>query len=1478
MKLRDPMFFGRNYLKTLPGLSVTAVLLGAPTVSNLALANGGGYGSNLNRAGNTIDVQTFYASSPQGIRPAYDITAHTLSTTETLDTGVPLRKFVEPLGGAVNYNGLDGTGIPVAITEKWLNPITGQQTADDYYEIAVVEYTQKMHPDLPKGSTLRGYVQIETPAIAAGLKDITGLIVSEHIAAYYPDGTTPIKDSADNQVYFVHAPHYLGPVIVASKGTPVRMKYTNYLPYTDKNGVKVGSPSGGEMPIPVDESIAGGGPILDKNGNETARKFSQNRVSIHWHGGDTPWVSDGTPHQWIAPAGDISWEPGVDGSHLGHGVSFQNVPDMPDPGHGSGTLYFPNNLSGRLMFYHDHTSGLTRLNVYMGEAAGYVVVDPDELGLAASAIGTTLGTTTVPTTGPFAGATVPTGLLDSVGIPLVIQDKTFVPKNIGPIGGNVTVNGQTSTVTQSQDAKWDLNHWGQPGDLWYPHVYETNQDPNSWDGTNPTGRWDWGPWFWPVFPSQFSLPSGNYRDPTNQHSEVTVTPEAFMDTPIVNGQAYPTLTVEPKTYRFRILNAANDRTQNLSLFQAVDANGQVCDATNLAPARAATLAGGVPPETCTEIRMVPAVPTPGFPAKWPTDARVGGVPDPATAGPDMVQIGSEGGLLPAPVIHKPQPITFDLDKRSITILNVLDHGVLLGGAERADVLVDFSKYAGKTLILYNDAPTPMPAVDPRTDYFTGMAGMTGVGGAYDVLPGYGPNTRTIMQIKVANNTPSAPLNVAKLAQDLPVAYAKTQPAPLIPQAAYNAPFGTNNADNFAQIYTGGLTQPYLQLKGTTFGITGVDLVSGGSGYSAANPPKVTITAPPTGGRQATATAHVNAAGVVDQIIMGDLGAGYTNTVPLTATIDAPTARGASRALAKVNVNAFKIINKAIQELFDPVFGRMNATLAVELPFTSQANATTIPLAYIDTPVESLDAIKDGETQIWKITHNGVDSHPVHFHLMNVQLINRVDWAGVIKPPKPMELGWKETITMNPLEDVYVAARAVRPVVPFGLPTSNRLLDPSQAVGSTIAFTNIDPTTGQLPTSQRQLVNGVPTDVPTSAYSNQLTEFDNEYVWHCHILGHEENDFMRPMIFHPTVLRPDAPTNVAVTGNTVSWVDPTPVAYELDVNTGKLQAVGVDAAGVPTAGIRAGLPGAQYTVEPTNNAKNEIGFLITRTQTATVTTSTPPTAPGGAPTVTSSATQSTTVVPVPANATNWVDPVGVPLTTQLPDPASKPDPATTVISTTTYTVKYDVVAYNAAGESLAGQSVVQSAPLAAPAVPVGTGVTSTAPPAPSGVTLSPSGLTWNAVPGATGYWVTVGAGTPVMVNTNSIALTAADLGKTVTVAALMSGVTGDAASVLNGAALPPVALTNSNGRTGSIQPGSITLTWANNPLNVNNVTGLTLTWGRRGSNVMASKTFPVTSTGVTLVGLAADVDYNISLIANGVLGNSAPLNRMVLSAP
>ncbi len=88
--------------------------------------------------------------------------------------------------------------------------------------------------------------------------------------------------------------------------------------------------------------------------------------------------------------------------------------------------------------------------------------------------------------------------------------------------------------------------------------------------------------------------------------------------------------------------------------------------------------------------------------------------------------------------------------------NVDQHSLLLGPAERADVVVDFSDFAGQTLILYNDAPAAFPARDPRYDYYTGNADYRDTGGAPSTLPGYGPNTRTVMQIKVNGIPPRPP--------------------------------------------------------------------------------------------------------------------------------------------------------------------------------------------------------------------------------------------------------------------------------------------------------------------------------------------------------------------------------------------------------------------------------------------------------------------------------------------------------------------------------------------------------------------------------------------------------------------------------------------------------------------------------------------------------------------------------------------------
>ena len=205
--------------------------------------------------------------------------------------------------------------------------------------------------------------------------------------------------------------------------------------------------------------------------------YTENRATLHLHGGITPWISDGTPHQWITPAGENTAYP--------KGVSVQNVPDMPDPGPGAMTFFYTNQQSARLMFYHDHAWGITRLNVYAGEAAGYLITDATEQKLISRRHHPRRADT----------------------IPLVIQDKTFVPTD-----AQLAVHGS------------DLGHGAggaAQGNLWLPHVYMPAQNPGDSSGVNQFGRWAYGPWFWP--PTSEHRPSARSPNPVLRPEPATPT-------------------------------------------------------------------------------------------------------------------------------------------------------------------------------------------------------------------------------------------------------------------------------------------------------------------------------------------------------------------------------------------------------------------------------------------------------------------------------------------------------------------------------------------------------------------------------------------------------------------------------------------------------------------------------------------------------------------------------------------------------------------------------------------------------------------------------------------------------------------------------------------------------------------------------------------------------------------------------------------
>ena len=1169
----------------------------------------------------------------------------------TLTGGI--HKFVDSLPGLNTPNNL-GQYIPVAV------PDTTTFQGSDYYEIELREYTQQLHSDLPT-TTLNGYIQTNAPD-------------------YDPQTSKP---------------HYLGPMIITrfdpatGEGIPVRIKFTNNKPTYD-NTVQDGN-----FFLPVDTTVMGSGPgPLNANGGDcdtimgtggTCEFYTDNRSTLHLHGGFVPWISDGTPHQWTTPAGQTTQYP--------NGVSVEYVPDMwfnPDgsviqgshltnpnlgvannnpsgpAGHGSLTFYYNNQQSARLQFYHDHAFGITRLNVYAGEAAGYIITDQVDQDL--------INGTNNSGVNPNNVKAVP-----DEGIPLIIQDKTFVD----------------ATTIPAQDPTW---RWGtgavvapgirapKTGDLWVSSVYMPGQNPNDPTGTNAFGRWQYGPYFWPPTSGITYGPIANTYAGQGCNTPGTIcepplipgTPnpsvgmEAYNDTPLVNGTAYPYLEVEPTVVRFRVLNAANDRFFNLQFY--------VADPTVV------TSDG----RTNTEMKMVPAMATPGYPATWSTDGRVGGVPDPATRGPSWVQIGTEGGFLPAPVVIEPQPINWQMNPTLFNATNVTDHSLLLGAAERADVLVDFSQYAGQTLILYNDAPAAFPALDPRYDYYTGSSDLTSSGGAPTTQPGYGPNTRTIMQVRVKAGTSTTSGHVASVSltnggsgyTSMPTVdifnlnggggatatatgsvanVVVTDPGTglnFIPVVTLVGGGGTG-ATAIANVVNGRIinfivtnggrgytSAPTVVLsKALTFGvynywlplifggngtpppvvpfaaglaslrISSITLTNAGAGYSTVptvtlaggsgsgaaanaaltggppynvaalqnifaktdtkrgvfeksqdpiiipqaayssaynksiagypsgfvqghefeakffNGPLPGILALNKGSGYTTATVLIEGGGglgaAADAIIVGgeitgytltNAGSGYTSAPTVTITGDGTLATAAAVPIT-IPLGA-KAIQDEMGESYDE-YGRMGGFLGVELPVTGAlAQAFTLypflsPLTELmksSILTEPIGTLTDG-TQIWKITHNGVDTHTIHVHLFNAQLVNRVAWDGMVMAPDANELGWKETIRVNPLEHTIIAFRPTTPTQPFTnlIPNSVRLIDPTRPAGVEL----MGPPLG----FQDPLAN------PVKVFNHEIS-YGWEYVWHCHLLSHEEMDMMHSFAYVAEPLAvPAAPTNV-----------------------------------------------------------------------------------------------------------------------------------------------------------------------------------------------------------------------------------------------------------------------------------------------------------------------------------------------------------------
>jgi spore coat protein A len=160
---------------------------------------------------------------------------------------------------------------------------------------------------------------------------------------------------------------------------------------------------------------------------------------------------------------------------------------------------------------------------------------------------------------------------------------------------------------------------------------------------------------------------------------------------------------------------------------------------------------------------------------------------------------------------------------------------------------------------------------------------------------------------------------------------------------------------------------------------------------------------------------------------------------------------------------------------------------------------------------------EGDTEVWEIVNTTADSHPIHLHGLQFQLMNRQPYdtkgfdaayaaafpggayipgygppsdyntpnaagavggnpditpflLGVAAPPLSYEAGWKDTVIMHPGEVSRIAVR---------IAPQDKAIDAADLY-----------------------------------WTYQPNALDGAYVWHCHITDHEDNEMMRPSQFQP----------------------------------------------------------------------------------------------------------------------------------------------------------------------------------------------------------------------------------------------------------------------------------------------------------------------------------------------------------------------------
>jgi FtsP/CotA-like multicopper oxidase with cupredoxin domain len=237
-------------------------------------------------------------------------------------------------------------------------------------------------------------------------------------------------------------------------------------------------------------------------------------IVIHVHGGHTKADSDGYPAAWWLPKATYN------DTFKRHGTLVNRLGRTTNSKDGIANFVYSNDQPSATLWYHDHTLGMTRNNVYAGMAGFWLVREKTggETGLVKGRL---------PHGAPKAG-------------------ESFSKVNLAPFAGGRRQQYRDISI-MIQDKSFYEN-----GTLYYPPERADAQGLT----TIGSGQSDISP-IW--------------------------NPEVFFDVMVVNGVSWPVHQVEPDIYRFRFLNGCNSRFLNLALCIVSSSNASCPLDSNGAP-------------------------------------------------------------------------------------------------------------------------------------------------------------------------------------------------------------------------------------------------------------------------------------------------------------------------------------------------------------------------------------------------------------------------------------------------------------------------------------------------------------------------------------------------------------------------------------------------------------------------------------------------------------------------------------------------------------------------------------------------------------------------------------------------------------------------------------------------------------------------------------------------------------------------------